>query len=108
MWVVRGHEHIQEAHGAVETTGERIYSICYRKVRIKTSKRQSGTGSGGGGAKLTLQRGNLWKGSIRSLGLASDEIIEANIEDTDDIKDRVPAGHGFTIPQEFWICKDQC
>lgn len=50
---------------------------------------------------MTPQRGNLWKGSIRSLGLASDETIEANIEDTDDIKDCVPAGHGFTIRREF-------
>ncbi|ERF75315.1 hypothetical protein EPUS_00107 [Endocarpon pusillum Z07020] len=107
--VAGGHEHMQEVHGDVKTCGERIYAICYRKVQIKTPI--SFCGFGGGDAKVTLRAGDKWKvsdrsleppsGKIRSRGLASDEIIEATMEDTDDIKDCVHAGHGFMIPREF-------
>jgi hypothetical protein len=63
--------------GNLETQGERIYAICYRKVAFKFFK---------GADKVFLKTGNRWKPffKTRSTDPAMDEVIEVVIEDKDE------------------------
>lgn len=61
----------------IETLGERIYAICYRKIGFKFLK---------GASTAFLKPGNRWKPFFSSRGsdVDVDQIIEAGIEDEED------------------------
>lgn len=71
-----GREAREQVSGVTETSGERIYAICYRRVIITSRK---------GNLDAKLKSGNIWIPSP-TLGddEPEDEYIEAQIEDYDD------------------------
>jgi hypothetical protein len=74
-----GHKGWEEVQGDTETAGERVYAICYRKVKITFHQGQ---------IDAKLQRGNVWKtfaSTTRGSTQQADEYLEATIEDTDDV-----------------------
>jgi len=65
-----------DAKGDIETIGERIYAICFRKVGIKFH---------GGIQTPRLEGKNIWKSfTIRGTMPTEDEIIEADIANEDE------------------------
>jgi hypothetical protein len=72
-----GHKSWDEVIGATETTGERIYAICYRRVILKFCK---------GKLQVRLDGYNTWKPFSATMGEneVEEEYIEADIADEDD------------------------
>jgi hypothetical protein len=75
-----GHKVWDEVKGNTKTTGERIYAICYRKVKITFHD---------GSVDAKLVRGNKWKtfAATRGKSKTEDEYLEADIENEDDSAD---------------------
>jgi len=57
-----------------ETTGERIYSICYRKVRYRFIQSS---------VEPALHSGNRWKSYFKIRGAKEEEYCEVDLEDED-------------------------
>lgn len=76
-----------QAKGAIETTGERIYAICYRKVSMKVIRRSINVDT----AQLDQKRGNIWKLFNPTMGTNKrpDEFMEVILGDDEEL-------HGFT------------
>lgn len=73
-----GHEDLEEVAGDTETTGERIYAICYRKVRITFHKQM---------IEVKLLRGNQWEPFAKTRGDdVIDEYLEANLDEEADVE----------------------
>lgn len=94
-----GHEHLEEVTGDTETTGERIYSICYRPVKITFHKQK---------IEAKLLRGNQWEPFAKTRGGdVIDEYLEANLDEQADLtqfdiqKGEMEAGESviFAIPK---------
>jgi len=75
-----------------ETTGERIYSICYRKVRYKFIQSS---------VEPALQSGKRWKSYFKIRGAKHDEYCEVDLEDED--TDGGSLGTSITTEAEMFL-----
>ena len=75
-----------------ETTGERIYSICYRKVRYRFMQSS---------IEPALQPGNRWKSYFKIRGAKEEEYCEVDLEDED--ADGGNLGTSITAEAEMFL-----
>lgn len=73
-----GHKDLDEVKGATKTTGERIYAICYRKVKVAVHHKK---------LAAKLLRGNRWRPFATTRGAEGeiDDYMEASMDDEDDL-----------------------
>jgi hypothetical protein len=74
-----GHKGLEEVKGGTETTGERIYAICYRRVKITCHNQK---------VEAKLLKGNRWQpfAAIRGGKEEVDEYYEADLDEQDDFQ----------------------
>ena len=74
-----GHKGSLGVKADVETVGERIYAICYRRVKVSLIH---------GEVSARLVPGNVWKSfmATRSNAEQDDDYLEADIDELDDVE----------------------
>ena len=75
-----GHKGSVGVKADVETVGERIYAICYRRVKVSLIR---------GEISARLVPGNVWKSfmaTTRDNSEQDDDYLEADIEELDDVE----------------------
>ena len=74
-----GHKGSVGVKADLETVGERIYAICYRRVKVSLIR---------GEISAKLVPGNVWKSFMATRGNAEqdDDYLEADIEELDDVE----------------------